>query len=484
MAGKNYPPQLDEWGDPIPPDTGGFGTDVREQNFSRSEEDLWEEANAPAYSNHKEGRGRREKKPGRGKALIAIACLLILAGGVTGYSLLSGSRGGGTEPGKDKRLSGEAQTAKPTERITATFTPAPTQTKTPTPTSTQTEAPTPTSKPTENPETKLNGWYGTEYRYYYHQLTDSEKQLFVRCYNAILDQKTSVDLTGFSEEAFSRVLYVLLHDCPELFFFDGHVTIWSLGSSMLTSVDLSYCMNKEERSKREGIIRGIISSLKSQVGTRGEYEREKAVYRYILDHCKYLKNEPHTVRADSVLCDGLAQCEGYAKALSLLLRSLGIADAYVHSEAVDHAWNMVRIQGNWYQCDVTWDDPMATSGSSLESYPKEYLRYLNVPDRLMTKHVPITTEHGFTHPTCSSITDNYIYREGIYISSGESDKKKKVTAQLQDAYDRGQRTIMVMVDDAKAYRDKEKLIEGFTAKHRVRLWPGDETLCFLVECIE
>lgn len=80
--------------------------------------------------------------------------------------------------------------------------------------------------------------------------------------------------------------------------------------------------------------------------------------------------------------------------------------------------------GNWYQCDVTWDDPMATSGSSLESYPKEYLRYLNVPDRLMTKHVPITTEYGFTYPVCSAITDNYIYREGIYISSGESDKKE------------------------------------------------------------
>ena len=263
MVKKDIPVQLDEWGDPIPPDTGGFGTDVREQNFNRSEEDLWEEANAPVYSNHKEGRGRREKKPGRGKVLIAIACLLILAGGVTGYSLLSGSRGGGTEPGKDKRLNGEARTAKPSERITATFTPAPTQTKTPTPTSTQTEAPTPTSKPTENPEARLNGWYGTEYRYYYQQLTDTEKQLFSRCYNAILDQEASVELTGFSEEVFSRVLYVLLHDCPELFFFDGNVKIWSMGDYLLTSVDLSYFMTKEERNRREGIIRGIISNLRS-----------------------------------------------------------------------------------------------------------------------------------------------------------------------------------------------------------------------------
>ncbi len=474
MVKKDIPVQLDEWGDPIPPDSGGQETDERERNFNRSGEDIWEEGIEAVCIGRGGKRCKTEKRQVRGKALIAIVCLLALAGGVTVYSLFSSPQNGRNGSEKDKLLSGEIHTEKPTERITVTSKPE----------ATRTETPTPTPRPTENPEARLNGWYGTEYRYYYHQLTDSEKQLFVRCYNAILDQKTSVDLTGFSEEAFSRVLYVLLHDCPELFFFDGHVTIWSLGSSMLTSVDLSYCMDKEERSRREGIIRGIISSLKSQTETRSEYEREKAVYRYILDHCEYLKNEPYTVRADSALCDGLAQCEGYAKALSLLLRSLGVADVYVHSDSVNHAWNMVKIQGNWYQCDVTWDDPVATSGSSSERPPEEYLRYLNVPDRLMRKHVPITTEHGFTHPTCSSITDNYIYREGIYIASSVVDKKGQVTTQLQDAYDRGKRRFMVMVDDEAAFRNREKLIENFAAKYGVRIWPGEETLCFLVECME
>ena len=30
----------------------------------------------------------------------------------------------------------------------------------------------------------------------------------------------------------------------------------------------------------------------------------------------------------------------------------------VTSEVINHAWNLIKLDGEWYQVDVTWDDPV------------------------------------------------------------------------------------------------------------------------------
>jgi transglutaminase/protease-like cytokinesis protein 3 len=41
-----------------------------------------------------------------------------------------------------------------------------------------------------------------------------------------------------------------------------------------------------------------------------------------------------------------------------LLDQLGIKSEEIVSEKMEHCWNYVRIGGNWYHVDVTWDDPV------------------------------------------------------------------------------------------------------------------------------
>jgi hypothetical protein len=40
-----------------------------------------------------------------------------------------------------------------------------------------------------------------------------------------------------------------------------------------------------------------------------------------------------------------------------LLQRVGIPSEVVISEAMNHSWNLVQLDGNWYHVDVTWDDP-------------------------------------------------------------------------------------------------------------------------------
>ncbi len=55
---------------------------------------------------------------------------------------------------------------------------------------------------------------------------------------------------------------------------------------------------------------------------------------------------------------GEAVCEGYAKTFHLLLNYSNVENIYVNGYADGgHSWNMVRLDdGNWYWCDLTWDD--------------------------------------------------------------------------------------------------------------------------------
>ena len=55
-----------------------------------------------------------------------------------------------------------------------------------------------------------------------------------------------------------------------------------------------------------------------------------------------------------------AVCEGYSRLFQYLCYQVGINSAIIHgtSENQAHAWNAVRLNGNWYHVDLTWNDGM------------------------------------------------------------------------------------------------------------------------------
>lgn len=62
-----------------------------------------------------------------------------------------------------------------------------------------------------------------------------------------------------------------------------------------------------------------------------------------------------------LLVGGTAVCRGYAEAYRALLTKVGIPCEIVSSKTMDHAWNLVYINDNWYHVDVTWADPTPNS---------------------------------------------------------------------------------------------------------------------------
>ena len=62
-----------------------------------------------------------------------------------------------------------------------------------------------------------------------------------------------------------------------------------------------------------------------------------------------------------LLVNGSTVCLGYAQAYQYLLAQVGIESVIVTSETMEHAWNLVKLDDQWYHVDVTWDDPAPDS---------------------------------------------------------------------------------------------------------------------------
>ena len=107
------------------------------------------------------------------------------------------------------------------------------------------------------------------------------------------------------------------------------------------------------------------------------------------------------VCGDAALIDGWAVCQGYAEAYQWLLEEAGIEAKLVNG--YNHAWNIAKIDGKWYQFDATWDeagdgeyhDHFALSDMAMRSEPKNH-----------------ATQYTYRHLVCDSWEANYFYRNG------------------------------------------------------------------------
>lgn len=94
-----------------------------------------------------------------------------------------------------------------------------------------------------------------------------------------------------------------------------------------------------------------------------QHEKVKVLHDYIVDNVAYDYSLDQGVNAPYfALKGGETLCNGYAMLMYLLLKEVGVEARLVSGEAGTgrqkefHAWNMVKLDGVWYQLDVTWND--------------------------------------------------------------------------------------------------------------------------------
>ncbi|MCL1809693.1 MAG: hypothetical protein FWG42_08055 [Clostridiales bacterium] len=123
-------------------------------------------------------------------------------------------------------------------------------------------------------------------------------------------------------------------------------------------------------------MRGLDIYMDKFSHENSEYGLVKSIHDYIADYLVYdMSGMPGTMDFDGALNTGTATCGGYSAMFQFFAGISGLECKTVFGfgvnaagKSANHAWNMVKVDGNWYNIDVTWDDPVTNTGENIIKY--------------------------------------------------------------------------------------------------------------------
>ncbi len=173
------------------------------------------------------------------------------------------------------------------------------------------------------------------------------------------------------EEQATQLYQAFFQDNPQFFHlgakysFDGRQ--WG-EKKLFTTLTLTYTMSAEQRVLAAKQLETAVTTLVSDLPDN-EFEKELLLHDRLLAQCTYdqraadsqtpLEEYPNSFTIYGALVEGRAVCEGYSRALQYVLQRADMGATVItgfDSQKQAHMWNVVRVDGQFYHVDATWDD--------------------------------------------------------------------------------------------------------------------------------
>ena len=187
----------------------------------------------------------------------------------------------------------------------------------------------------------------------------------------LTDCREAIDLSGASlpVSELGRVYVSVLHSHPELFHVAPRLSYSYTerdGTRTVVQVYPVYTLTGDAltaaRADYRDVLAAILAEMELTFGSHPRTEADTVLYLhdYLAHRYAYDTRPEAEANADaySFLRDGRGICQAYALAFLALCQGAGLEADLVVSDAMDHAWNHVRVEGEWYHVDVTRDDPI------------------------------------------------------------------------------------------------------------------------------
>ena len=219
-------------------------------------------------------------------------------------------------------------------------------------------------------------------------------------------------------------------------------------------VNFNISVSDDKYPSVDSIVRSAVAECNSKTDG-SEYAKALWLHDWLLDQLEY-DNTLKWSSAESALTRKLGTCQSYESAYAKLLTAAGIENSETRDTYDGHTWNAMKLDGQWYQTDCTWDD----SSDNWYSFDQRHL-YFGLTDELMAIAHPghskiYTTDTYATRST--SLADNY------FVRTGDAAKwAKAYSDRIQKNLDAGKTEFEITADNASYPPSISGIQNGITA---------------------
>ena len=212
---------------------------------------------------------------------------------------------------------------------------------------------------------------------YYAILEDNEKELYKQIYANIVEVKKSFKpVVDINKDKIGDIVEAVYNDNPDLFWVNTNYSYKYINEGQVVQITLSYNYTSKNLEETKKIFEEKVDQIVQEASTYSDdYYKEKYVHDTLIKMNKYDENEKLNQSAYSALVRGKTVCAGYSRAFMYIMNKLNIRTYYITGDSNgDHSWNIVELENEYYNVDLTWDNQKKIS-----------YRYFNVPDSIFTK---------------------------------------------------------------------------------------------------
>ncbi len=281
----------------------------------------------------------------------------------------------------------------------------------------------------------------------------SVRKCFKQIYSGLMDYRKEIDITDgvLDSKSAGDMIAMLTASAPDISRLMNEYSLSLDKDGYVSSVKVGYEKDKQQSDDQYRLVRDEAEAVCSRAEGLTDYEKVKYFHDALVSRCSYTYEGDNVYSAYGCLVEGNAVCEGYSKAFLLLCQLADIqcipiiGTSVTDGEEEPHMWNKVMLDGNWYNVDVTWDDPISDLGDDYVRYD-----YFCVSDKDMAAdHIP--GENRFmNYPTADDKSMDYFAVNGL-LAENTAQAEDMVKRETLSAVRNGSRYVRIKCSDAAAF---------------------------------
>lgn len=261
-------------------------------------------------------------------------------------------------------------------------------------------------------------------RYFLSRLPDDHMQNIAAMYDSLMAFEETCDLPiPIPSEELTSFLKLLKYECPELLQLDITQEIQYFMNSETEKVEQvrwAYSITPDVFTQQLRACQDVVDALVATTEGMSDEAKQKVAFDFVANSCTYSLDADNAGNAYGVLIERQGKCDGISLAAKWILEDMGIPTFCLfgmpHSGSVGHAWNVVCIDGKYYDLDVTADVRYEDSDK-----PIAYQAYNVSSTWIREKYTLDDVYAQFGEiPGTDSMEGSYYYKRGQYVPAGES----------------------------------------------------------------